>query len=105
MTEKQRNARGQFVQGNKCGRGNPFSRHVNRLRAALLEEVPEDRLRAIVEALMQKAETGDLGAIKILLDRVFGPPVPADILERLEALEAATDPAQAGDTIAVRERP
>ncbi len=41
----------------------------------------------IVEKLVEKAKTGDLAAIKLLLDRTLGPAVEMDILARLEALE------------------
>jgi len=41
----------------------------------------------IVGKLVEKAKTGDLAAIKLLLDRTLGPAVEIDILARLEALE------------------
>lgn len=82
-----RNNRGQFTRGNKHGTGNPFASKVNKLRAVLLEEVKEKNLRAIIRSLVAQAEGGDLAATKILLDRVFGPAVAVDLIQRLEDLE------------------
>lgn len=67
-----RDAGGRFAQGNKAGRGNPHHRKVARLRAALLERVTPDDIAAVVAALVAKAKGGDVAAIKLLLDRVFG---------------------------------
>ena len=82
-----RDGKGRFVAGNKEGRGNPFARKVNKLRAALLQEVSEKNIRAILKNVVKQAEQGDLAAVKILLDRIFGPPIPADLIQRLEELE------------------
>ncbi len=82
-----RDTRGRFTQGNRLGRGNPFASKVNKLRAALLEEVTEKNIRAILKNVVKQAEQGDLAAVKVVLDRVFGPPLPADIIQRLEDLE------------------
>lgn len=82
-----RDTRGRFTQGNKEGRGNPFAHKVNKLRAALLQEVSEKNIRAILKNVVKQAEQGDLAAAKVIFDRVFGPPVPSDLIERLEALE------------------
>jgi len=82
-----RDTRGRFTQGNKEGRGNPFAHKVNKLRAALLQEVSEKNIRAILKNVVKQAEQGDLAAVKILLDRIFGPPIPADLIQRLEELE------------------
>ena len=82
-----RDGKGRFTKGNTEGRGNPFAHKVNKLRAALLEEVTEKNIRAILKNVVKQAEQGDLAAVKILLDRIFGPPIPADIIQRLEDLE------------------
>ena len=82
-----RDGKGRFVAGNKEGRGNPFAHKVNKLRAALLQEVSEKSIRAILKNVVKQAEQGDLAAVKILLDRIFGPPIPADLIQRLEELE------------------
>lgn len=82
-----RDTRGRFTQGNRLGRGNPFANRVNKLRAALLQEVSEKNIRAILKNVVKQAEQGDLAAVKILLDRIFGPPIAADLIQRLEELE------------------
>jgi hypothetical protein len=47
----------------------------------------EKDLAALAKAIIDKAKTGDIPAIRELLDRILGRPVEADLLERLEALE------------------
>ncbi len=53
--------------GNALGRA-PGSGEVARLRAAIREHVP-----AIIERLVQAALTGDVGAARLLLERVCAP--------------------------------
>ena len=84
-----RDASGKFTTGNKLGRGNPYAAHVARLRSALIEAVTEDDVRSIAETLVGAARGGDMAATKELLLRVLGRPVEADLIERLERLEAA----------------
>lgn len=82
-----RDDRGRFAEGNRGGPGNPHAKRVAKLRSALLDAVTEDDLQAIIAALVRKAKGGDIMAAKILLDRVLGKPLEADIIERLERLE------------------
>jgi hypothetical protein len=84
-----RGPRGRFAPGNRLARGNPLAQRVQLLRTALLEAVSVDDIIEIVERLKRdaKARNGNTAA-KVLLDRVYGPPQPLDILERLEQLEA-----------------
>lgn len=86
-----RDNKGHFIKGNKEGRGNPHSKQVNAFRSALLEAVKEKDVKDIVKRLLKQALEGNMAASKILLDRLLGPPVQADILERLERLEAETE--------------
>jgi len=85
-----RDAQGRFLPGTAGGPGNPMAQHVNRLRRALLEAVTEEDMRAVVAALLAQAKGGDVAAAKELLLRCLGRPLESDLLERLEALEAAT---------------
>jgi len=78
---------GRFLPGNSGGPGNPYGRRVAELRNALMEAVTPDRLRRMIESLVQAAEGGDTAAAKLVLSYTLGPPVAADILERLEALK------------------
>jgi len=86
-----RDSKGHFTKGNKEGKGNPHSKQVNTFRSALLEAVREKDIKDIVKTLLEQTLGGNMAACKILLDRLLGPPVQADILERLERLEAETE--------------
>jgi len=78
---------GRFAPGNKLGQGNPLAGRAAKIRAALFKAVNAKDMAAIVGKLVEKAKTGDLAAIRLLLDRTLGPAVEIDILARLEALE------------------
>jgi hypothetical protein len=78
---------GRFGPGNKYARGNPHARRVARLRAELLRAVTPADLRDVALALLNQAKAGDVAAAKELLQRLLGPPVELDLLERLETLE------------------
>ena len=54
-----RKSNGQFAEGNKCGTGNPYARHVARLRASLIEAVGDDGLADIVQGMVTAAKGGD----------------------------------------------
>ena len=82
-----RDVHGRFVKGNTGGPGNPLAKRAARIRSALMQAVTAKDIREITIQLVQKAKSGDLAAIKILLDRTIGPPVEVDLLERLDALE------------------
>ncbi len=84
-----RDASGRFAKGNPGGPGNPFARHVGQLRSALLEAVTAEDMRVVASKLVELAKSGDVRAIKELLDRVLGRPQEADLIERIEALEQA----------------
>ena len=57
------------------------------MRSALLRCVSTRDIREIGKKLVAEARTGDVAAVRLLFDRIYGPPVASDILERLEALE------------------
>lgn len=86
-----RDAKGRFRKGNAGGPGNPFSAQAAKLRRELFSVVTPARLRKIVESVVRQAEGGDLIAAKLVIERVLGPPVGLDLLERLEKLEAALE--------------
>jgi hypothetical protein len=89
-----RDNRGRFAAGNKAARGNPYSRRAARLRAELFRECSPDDFRDIVRALILKARDGDLAAIREVFDRIIGKATEgADLLARLDALEAQADAA------------
>ncbi len=83
-----RDAGGRFAAGNAGGPGNPHAKHVGKLRSALLAAVTEKDMRAIAAKLVTLAKGGDVRAIRELFDRVLGKSQEADLVERIERLEA-----------------
>jgi len=70
-----RKPNGQFAKGNPGGPGNPYARHVARLRASLIEAVGDDGLKEIVQGMVTAAKGGDVAAAKLLLSYLLGKPV------------------------------
>ena len=83
-----RDARGRFAAGNAGGPGNPHAHHVGQLRSPLLAAVTEKDMRAIAAKLVTLAKGGDVRAIRELFDRTLGRSQEADLVERIERLEA-----------------
>lgn len=67
-----RTARGRFAKGNPGGPGNPHSRRVAVLREALMRSVTEEDIYVVAQALVSRAKSGDVPAVRELLDRVIG---------------------------------
>ena len=80
---------GRFATGNAGGPGNPFAAKVAAWRKALHDAVTDEDMRAIVGALINKAKAGEPWAVREVLDRTLGKSTQADLIERIEALEAA----------------
>ena len=70
----QRESNGRFAPGNSGGPGNPFGRQVAELRQTLLDTVSTDKLRKLVDALIQRAIQGDTAAAKVVLQYALGKP-------------------------------
>jgi hypothetical protein len=73
-TPEGRDAKGRFAKGNPGGPGNPFARHVARLRSALVQCVGEEDIRHIAKGLLSNARIGHLPSVRILLMYVLGKP-------------------------------
>jgi hypothetical protein len=73
-TGKSRDARGRFTKGNAGGPGNPFAREVAVLRATMIHAFSPKIFMRLVEVLRQKAEGGDMVAMKLILQYVLGKP-------------------------------
>jgi hypothetical protein len=73
-TPSGRDDKGRFTKGNPGGPGNPFARHVAKLRAALVHRVTEADIQRIADDLLVKAKLGHLPSIRILLHYVLGKP-------------------------------
>ena len=84
-----RDARGRFAPGNKVARGNPFARHMARLRSVALAAVSAQDLEAIVRQLVTAAKAGDVAAAKVLLPYLLGRPPEAVDPDRLLQPQAA----------------
>jgi hypothetical protein len=65
-----------------------MARRAQRLRVELLRAVSPADVRAVVVALVASARGGDAAAARLLFDRLLGPPIEADVLARLEQIEA-----------------
>ena len=71
-----RESNGRFAKGNRGGSGNPFARQVAALRACLINTVTEEDFKAIVFKLVERAQNGNLQAIKLLFSYLLGTPKP-----------------------------
>jgi hypothetical protein len=69
-----RDESGRFLAGNRGGPGNPHAAAVGRWRAALVEAVSPDDLRAVIALLVTAAKGGAIWAVRELLDRCLGSP-------------------------------
>jgi hypothetical protein len=72
-----RDAKGRFVAGAPPGPGrpaNPYARQQAALRVAVLDEVDEGDLRAVVQKLLRLAKLGNVAAVELLFKWVIGPP-------------------------------
>jgi hypothetical protein len=87
-----RDSRGRFAKGNLGGPGNPYNRRVAELRRIMLEEVSDDAMRVIIQVLLHKAQTGDLAAIKLVLQYVLGKPTPAPDPDTVEQHKPQPEP-------------
>ena len=66
-SETERNGRdtkGRFGPGNRCATGNPFTKKIGQLRAALIRAVSEGDIEAIVRKLVEQAKAG--GSIPLI---------------------------------------
>jgi hypothetical protein len=82
-----RGADGKFLPGNRAASGNPRNAKAQRLRSVLIERLTVAKMRAVSDALIREAESGDLQAIRELLNRICGRPAESETIERLEAIE------------------
>ena len=83
-------ATGRFVKGWKGGPGNPHASETAKLRAALLREVKEGDVQAIIRKMIAKAKQGNVEAARLVLDRLFGKPpqnVTLDIDPSMEGFD------------------
>ena len=70
----ERDEQGRFLPGNSGGPGRPPAASVHEHRAALVNAVSPDDIRAVARMLVDKALAGNFGAAKVLLADVGTPP-------------------------------
>jgi hypothetical protein len=85
---------GRFAEGNRGGARNSYNRRVAELRRIMLEEVSDDAMRCIIQVLLFKAQSGDLAAIKLVLQYVLGKPTPAPDPDNVERQSEQQTPPQ-----------
>ena len=78
---------GTFRPGNKGGPGNPFARQVGLLRKKILETLGTKSFDRVLEAVIEKAEKGDIPAAKLLFQYALGKPGPTVEPDRLDLEE------------------
>ena len=86
MSESAQRMSGRFAAGNTEGK-NSAAIAANNLRERLFKIVTPDRFAAAWEALLEKAEAGDINALREMNSRVLGKPLEFDLLGRLEEIE------------------
>jgi hypothetical protein len=84
-----------FAKGNPGGPGNPFAAEVGKLRARLFKAARakdvDQALKTIRDVMSRGKDSDRLAAARLLLDRLIGPALELDLIERIEALEAAAN--------------
>jgi hypothetical protein len=83
-----RDPRGRFAPGNHASHGNVAARKAARCRAKLFNAVSVADFQAIVKTVVGLAKGGEGWAVKLLFSYLLGDPLPADVTERLDNLEA-----------------
>jgi hypothetical protein len=79
---------GRFAPGNQLSQGNVIARKAARCRAKLFDAVSTTDFEAVVRRVVKEAKAGESWACKLLFAYLLGEPVAADVLERIENLEA-----------------
>jgi hypothetical protein len=89
--EYSRDEGGRFKTGTKGGPGNPRAKYARQMSDRILEAgfktCDPNRLLKAWDAVMAKAETGDIPAMKLILEYVDGPAGMRFTTERIERLE------------------
>jgi hypothetical protein len=88
--EAQRDQRGRFAAGNRGGPGNPFARQTAALRVALINAATPERITNIANAILDKAEKGDVSAAKLVFAYTVGKPAAAADPDTLDQQEMKT---------------
>jgi hypothetical protein len=79
---------GRFGPGNRLSLGNSNARKAASSRAAFYNTITTVDFEAVCKKLLAKAKSGESWAIKLVMAYQLGPPVPVDLQERIERIEA-----------------
>src|SRR6478735_5679239 len=82
-----RDAKGRFLPGNGGGPGNPFARRTAAVRKRLLERVTDDDVDQLVDALLARAKSGDVPALRLAFSYLVGKPEAAQDPDRMDLHE------------------
>jgi hypothetical protein len=91
-TATKRDARGRFLSGTAAGPGrpvNPYARRLAALKVGFSEALRAEDMAAVAKKLLKLTLSGDIGAAKLLLATLVGPPLPVHP-DRLNADEMET---------------
>jgi hypothetical protein len=72
-----RDATGRFVAGNRGGPGNPLGSRAAEMRQILIDALTDDALRKLADAMVARAQEGNVAAAKLLLSYALGKPPAA----------------------------
>lgn len=72
-----RDGKGRFLPGTAAGPGNPRLRRLGSLQRAVTEAITPEDISRVLQTLRDLALSGDVGASKVLLERVLGKPTTA----------------------------
>lgn len=78
---------GRFTKGNSLGRNVKHARQASQIRSLLYKVATTEEVTALLEALLAKAQTGDVPACKLCLEYLLGPPQSLDIIQAVASLE------------------
>jgi hypothetical protein len=79
-----RQPNGQFAKGNRGGPGNPYARRVAELRKMMIECATDERMRAIVIAVLDKPAEGNMQAAKLAFQYIYGKPTDSAHPDRID---------------------
>jgi len=80
---------GQFLPGNRCGRGSPLLKRQKAWREQFDKAMTDGDFRKIVRKLAEEAIKGEKWAVELVMRYTLPLPVDANLMDRLEELEQA----------------
>jgi hypothetical protein len=91
-------ASGRFVRGNRGGPGNPLGGRIGEMRQIIVDALTNDAVRKLADAMIERAQDGNVAAARLLLQYALGRPAAAADLERFDCDDRRQPPAPAKAT-------